>query len=72
MISIDEFVNVDCSQGRVNTQQVFGLSNSDLVPGKYEGGWHFVLCISVYCSFVLVLLVTKEVATLVNFGLKNV
>lgn len=26
------------SQGRVSTQQVFGLSNSDLVPGKYEGG----------------------------------
>lgn len=25
-------------KGRVNTQQVFGLSNSDLVPGKYEGG----------------------------------
>ncbi|RDY06860.1 Histidine protein methyltransferase 1-like protein [Mucuna pruriens] len=23
-------------KGRVNTQQVFGLSNSDLVPGKYE------------------------------------
>jgi hypothetical protein len=21
----------------VNTKQVFGLSNSDLVPGKYEG-----------------------------------
>ncbi|XP_027913433.1 histidine protein methyltransferase 1 homolog isoform X1 [Vigna unguiculata] len=25
-------------KGRVSTQQVFGLSNSDLVPGKYEGG----------------------------------
>ncbi|XP_075653005.1 uncharacterized protein LOC142623465 isoform X2 [Castanea sativa] len=25
-------------KGRVNTQEVFGLSNSDLVPGKYEGG----------------------------------
>ncbi|CAJ2668919.1 unnamed protein product [Trifolium pratense] len=25
-------------KGRVNTKQVFGLSNSDLVPGKYEGG----------------------------------
>ncbi|KAF7837042.1 histidine protein methyltransferase 1-like protein isoform X5 [Senna tora] len=25
-------------KGRVNTHEVFGLSNSDLVPGKYEGG----------------------------------
>lgn len=25
-------------KGRVSTQQVFSLSNSDLVPGKYEGG----------------------------------
>lgn len=25
-------------KGRVSTQQVFALSNSDLVPGKYEGG----------------------------------
>ncbi|KAL5171274.1 Histidine protein methyltransferase 1 [Glycine soja] len=25
-------------KGRVNTQQVFGLSNSNLVPWKYEGG----------------------------------
>ncbi|KAK9095810.1 hypothetical protein Sjap_021307 [Stephania japonica] len=25
-------------KGRVNTKQVFALSNSDLVPGKYEGG----------------------------------
>lgn len=24
-------------QGRVSTQEVFTLSNSDLVPGKYEG-----------------------------------
>lgn len=24
-------------QGRVNTHEVFGLSNSDLVRGKYEG-----------------------------------
>ncbi|KAE9607962.1 putative protein-histidine N-methyltransferase [Lupinus albus] len=37
-----ETVNIDDGltlfKGRVNTQQVFGLSNSDLVPGKYEGG----------------------------------
>ncbi|PIN08456.1 putative methyltransferase [Handroanthus impetiginosus] len=25
-------------KGRVNTQEVFALANSDLVPGKYEGG----------------------------------
>ncbi|KAK3008555.1 hypothetical protein RJ639_014428 [Escallonia herrerae] len=25
-------------KGRVSTQEVFALSNSDLVPGKYEGG----------------------------------
>ncbi|KAK3414686.1 hypothetical protein EUGRSUZ_H00019 [Eucalyptus grandis] len=25
-------------KGRVSTQEVFSLSNSDLVPGKYEGG----------------------------------
>jgi len=25
-------------KGRVNTADVFGVSNSDLVPGKYEGG----------------------------------
>ncbi|CAH9080691.1 unnamed protein product [Cuscuta europaea] len=25
-------------KGRVSTKEVFGLSNSDLVPGKYEGG----------------------------------
>ncbi|KAL6293515.1 hypothetical protein ACE6H2_001657 [Prunus campanulata] len=25
-------------KGRVSTQEVFTLSNSDLVPGKYEGG----------------------------------
>ncbi|KAB1213561.1 hypothetical protein CJ030_MR5G010492 [Morella rubra] len=25
-------------KGRVKTHEVFGLSNSDLVPGKYEGG----------------------------------
>lgn len=25
-------------KGRVNTSDVFGVSNSDLVPGKYEGG----------------------------------
>ncbi|MQL96131.1 hypothetical protein Taro_028804 [Colocasia esculenta] len=25
-------------KGRVNTGDVFGMSNSDLVPGKYEGG----------------------------------
>ncbi|PQM39996.1 histidine protein methyltransferase 1 homolog [Prunus yedoensis var. nudiflora] len=25
-------------KGRVSTQEVFKLSNSDLVPGKYEGG----------------------------------
>lgn len=24
-------------QGRVSTREVFALSNSDLVPGKYEG-----------------------------------
>lgn len=24
-------------QGRVNTSDVFGVTNSDLVPGKYEG-----------------------------------
>ncbi|KAL9332834.1 hypothetical protein ACSQ67_002444 [Phaseolus vulgaris] len=36
-----ESVNLDgltLLKGRVSTQQVFGLSNSDLVPGKYEGG----------------------------------
>ncbi|XP_020226852.1 histidine protein methyltransferase 1 homolog isoform X2 [Cajanus cajan] len=41
-------------KGRVNTQQVFGLSNSDLVPGKYEGGlklWEGSLdLIKVLCS----------------------
>ncbi|KAG4387596.1 hypothetical protein GLYMA_11G254400v4 [Glycine max] len=31
-------VEVLASEGRVNTQQVFGLSNSNLVPWKYEGG----------------------------------
>lgn len=25
-------------KGRVSTKEVFGLSNSDLIPGKYEGG----------------------------------
>ncbi|XP_014521682.1 histidine protein methyltransferase 1 homolog [Vigna radiata var. radiata] len=36
-----DLVNLDgvtLLKGRVSTQQVFGLSNSDLVPGKYEGG----------------------------------
>ncbi|CAJ1849649.1 unnamed protein product [Sphenostylis stenocarpa] len=36
-----ESVNLDgvtLLKGRVSTQQVFGLSNSDLIPGKYEGG----------------------------------
>ncbi|KAJ7979166.1 Histidine protein methyltransferase 1 like [Quillaja saponaria] len=36
-----DLVNLDgltLVKGRVNTQQVFGLSNSDLVPGRYEGG----------------------------------
>ncbi|XP_019180402.1 PREDICTED: histidine protein methyltransferase 1 homolog isoform X2 [Ipomoea nil] len=36
-----EPVNVDgltLLKGRVSTREVFGLSNSDLVPGKYEGG----------------------------------
>lgn len=36
-----EPVNVDgltLLKGRVSTQEVFALSNSDLVPGKYEGG----------------------------------
>ncbi|KAI4344919.1 hypothetical protein L6164_012099 [Bauhinia variegata] len=36
-----ESVNLDgitLLKGRVKTQDVFGLSNSDLVPGKYEGG----------------------------------
>ncbi|XP_004489175.1 uncharacterized protein [Cicer arietinum] len=33
-----DFDGVTLFKGRVNTQQVFGLSNSDLVPGKYEGG----------------------------------
>ncbi|XP_058739235.1 uncharacterized protein LOC131611150 [Vicia villosa] len=33
-----DFDGVTLLKGRVNTQQVFGLSNSDLVPGKYEGG----------------------------------
>ncbi|XP_031097242.1 histidine protein methyltransferase 1 homolog isoform X1 [Ipomoea triloba] len=36
-----EPVNVDghtLLKGRVSTKEVFGLSNSDLVPGKYEGG----------------------------------
>lgn len=32
------FDGVTLFKGRVNTQQVFGLSNFDLVPGKYEGG----------------------------------
>lgn len=31
-------VGLTLLKGRVNTQEVFGLSNSDLVPGKYEGG----------------------------------
>lgn len=39
------------SQGRVNTQQVFGLSNSDLVPGKYEGGY-FLFCSLHFCLFI--------------------
>lgn len=36
-----EPVNLDgltLLKGRVSTQEVFSLSNSDLVPGKYEGG----------------------------------
>ncbi|KAF6163423.1 hypothetical protein GIB67_029272 [Kingdonia uniflora] len=37
-----ETVNVDADltllKGRVSTQEVFTLANSDLVPGKYEGG----------------------------------
>lgn len=36
-----EPVNLDgltLLKGRVSTQEVFALSNSDLVPGKYEGG----------------------------------
>ncbi|KAK4269176.1 hypothetical protein QN277_022368 [Acacia crassicarpa] len=32
-VSLD---GVTLLKGRVNTQEVFGLSNSDLVPGKYE------------------------------------
>lgn len=39
------------SQGRVNTQQVFGLSNSDLVRGKYEGGY-FLFCSLHFCLFI--------------------
>ncbi|KAL5542779.1 hypothetical protein UlMin_010489 [Ulmus minor] len=38
---IVEPVNLDgftLLKGRVSTQEVFALSNSDLVPGKYEGG----------------------------------
>ncbi|XP_047176813.1 histidine protein methyltransferase 1 homolog [Vigna umbellata] len=35
LVNLDE---VTLLKGRVSTQQVFGLSNSDLVPGKYEGG----------------------------------
>lgn len=38
---IVEPVNLDgltLLKGRVSTQDVFALSNSDLVPGKYEGG----------------------------------
>ncbi|KAK4258200.1 hypothetical protein QN277_007673 [Acacia crassicarpa] len=34
-VSLD---GVTLLKGRVNTQEVFGLSNSDLLPGKYEGG----------------------------------
>ncbi|KAL0867333.1 hypothetical protein Bca101_046451 [Brassica carinata] len=34
-VSIDE---VTLLKGRVNTKEVFGLPNSDLVPGVYEGG----------------------------------
>ncbi|GAB2295670.1 hypothetical protein Dimus_029824 [Dionaea muscipula] len=30
--------SVTLLKGRVSTQQVFSLSNSDLIPGKYEGG----------------------------------
>lgn len=26
-------------QGRVSTEEVFALTNSDLVPGKYEGSY---------------------------------
>lgn len=33
-------------QGRVNTSDVFGLGNSDLVPGKYEGA-----LVLYFCSF---------------------
>ncbi|GAA0177559.1 protein modifying enzyme [Lithospermum erythrorhizon] len=36
-----ESVNLDgltLLKGRVSTEEVFSLSNSDLVPGKYEGG----------------------------------
>lgn len=30
-------------QGRVSTEEVFALSNSDLVPGKYEGSYSSTL-----------------------------
>lgn len=42
---------MDDSQGRVSTQQVFGLSNSDLVPGKYEGGAISILAFLFIRSF---------------------
>lgn len=46
-------------QGRVSTEEVFALSNSDLVPGKYEGRYCFnfqdcfFICIPMSMSIIL-------------------
>ena len=37
------------SQGRVNTREVFGLPNSDLVPGVYEGKLILLDMVHVIC-----------------------
>lgn len=36
-IALFIFFSFGLFQGRVSTSDVFGVSNSDLVPGKYEG-----------------------------------
>lgn len=38
MESINLSGSLTLQKGRVSTSNVFGVSNSDLVPGKYEGG----------------------------------
>ncbi|EFJ15099.1 hypothetical protein SELMODRAFT_180720 [Selaginella moellendorffii] len=32
------------TQGRINASEILGISNSDLVPGKYEGGFKLWEC----------------------------